>query len=60
MFKGLGVLVIIYAIYAAFAGEVYAKSGPAGKMFTRQEYPRYFWVVIVIYLGLGIALLTVF
>ena len=60
MFKALGVVVILYALYAAFTGEVYAKSGPGGKMFTREEYPRYFWVVIVIYLGLGVALITVF
>ena len=60
MFKGLGIIVIIYTVYAAFTGEVYAKSGPGGKVFTREEYPKYFWVVIVIYLGLGAALLTVF
>lgn len=60
MFKTLGVVVILYALFSAFTGEVYAKSGASGRMFTREENPRYFWVVIVIYLGLGVALITVF
>lgn len=60
MFKGLGVLVILYALYAVYTGEVYAKSGPGGKVFARREFPKYFWVIIVIYLGLGVALITVF
>lgn len=60
MFKLLGILVIGYAIYAATSGEVIAKSGPWGRRVSRDESPRYFWVVITIYLGLGVALLTIF
>ena len=60
MFKALGILVGLYAAYAALAGSVYAKSGPGGRSIHRHEEPRYFWTVIVIYAGLSIALLTVF
>lgn len=60
LFKLLGVLVIAYAAYGAWRGEVFAKSGPWGKTIVREESPRYFWVVIAIYGLLGLALLTVF
>ena len=60
MFKILGGLVILYTLYAASKGEVYAKSGAWGKTILKTETPQYFWTVIFIYSGLGIALLTVF
>lgn len=60
MFKSLGVLVALYALYAAYTGEVYAKSGPGGRTVTRQNSPEYFWVVVVIYACLGVALIFVF
>lgn len=60
MFKPLGVLVALYALYAVFAGEVYAKSGPGGRTVTRRDSPEYFWVVVVIYACLGVALIFVF
>jgi hypothetical protein len=60
MFKLLGVLVIVYTIYAGTRGEVFAKSGPWGRLVSRDASPRYFWTIIVIYTGLGIALLTIF
>lgn len=60
MFAALGILVCVYAVYAAATGEVYAKSGAWGRRVVRRESPEYFWVVIVIYAGLGIALITVF
>jgi hypothetical protein len=62
MFKVLGVLVALYTIVAALRGEVYAKSGGlrAARIINRQEEPRHFWVVIAIYGGLSVALLTVF
>ena len=58
--KFLGALVGLYVLYAAFRGEVYAKSGVRGKVVTRDEAPAYFWTVIAIYAGLAIALTTVF
>lgn len=60
MFKLLGALVGVYAVASAFKGEVYAKSGAWGRAISKQEEPRYFWVVIAIYGALSIALLTVF
>ena len=60
MFKTLGVLVLLYVCYAAYAGEVVAKAGIGSTRVSREDAPGSFWVIIVIYTGLGIALLTVF
>lgn len=60
MFKGLGILVAIYAIYAISRGEVFAKSGVSGKTISKIESPKYFWIVILVYVALSIALLTIF
>ena len=60
MFKTLGVVVGAYALYAAVKGEVYAKSGPWGRTVSREDSPEYFWVIIAIYAGLGVALMTIF
>jgi hypothetical protein len=60
VFKGLGLLVAFYAIFAAFSGEVYAKAGAAGRTVSRSDSPEYFWVVIAIYAALSVALLVVF
>jgi hypothetical protein len=58
--KFIGAIVGLYALYAAFKGEVYAKSGVWGKVVLRDETPGYFWTVIVIYAGLAVALATLF
>ena len=62
MFKFLGILVGAYTLWAAFEGRVYAK--PLGlrqiELITKQDRPRYFWVVIAIYGCLSVALLTIF
>ena len=60
LFKGLGVLLAIYTIYAICAGEVFAKSAAWGKTISRTDSPRYFWVVIAIYALLSLALMTIF
>jgi hypothetical protein len=60
LFKMLGIVIGLYAAYAALSGKVYARSGPAGRMVTRRESPRYFWIVVVIYASLSLALLTIF
>ena len=60
MFKALGVLLSAYTLYAIVRGEVYAKAGPGGRLVTRRESAGYFWIVIVIYSGLSLALLTIF
>lgn len=59
LFKLLGVLVIAYAAYAAWRGEVFAKSGPWGRRIARADSPRHFRAVIAVYGLLGLALLTV-
>jgi hypothetical protein len=60
MFKLLGLLVALYTLYAVLNGEVFARSGPWGKMISREDSPRYFWAVIVCYVALALALMTVF
>lgn len=60
VFDALGVLVGAYTGYAAWTGEVYAKSGVWGRSVRRDEAPRYFWVVIGCYTLLAVALVAVF
>ncbi len=60
MFKMLGALVGLYTLFAALQGEVYAKSGPWGRTVSREDSPEYFWVIIAIYAGLSVALITLF
>lgn len=60
LFKGLGVLLAIYTVYAISQGEVYAKSGAWGKTISRSDSAGYFWVVIAIYALLSVAFLTIF
>lgn len=60
MFKGLGVLVAIYTIYAVSRGEIFAKSGLWGSTISKTESPKYFWVVVTVYALLSIALIMVF
>jgi hypothetical protein len=60
MFRLLGALVALYTAYAALRGEVFAKSGPSGRIVSRAGSPKYFWAVIGVYALLGLALLTVF
>lgn len=60
MFKAIGLLVFAYTIYAVIRGEVYAKSGIRGRIISKADSPGYFWVVIAIYSGLALALVTIF
>ena len=60
MFKFLGALVALYTVYAAARGEVVAKAGPGARTIVRDESPRYFWGVVVIYAGLALALVFLF
>jgi hypothetical protein len=60
MFKLVGLLVALYAFYAAMRGEVFAKAGGWGRTISRQDSPIDFWMTIVIYAGLAVALATVF
>jgi len=60
MFKLAGALLVIYTLFAAARGEVYAKSGISGRTIMRAESPAYFWCVIGIYAALSIALIVFF
>ena len=60
VFKILGALLGLYTLYAALKGEVYAKRGASGRVVSRADSPEYFWVIIAIYTGLSLALVTIF
>lgn len=60
LFSVLGVLIGLYTVYAASQGEVHAKSGIRWATITRSESPGYFWIVIIIYAGLSLALMFLF
>ncbi|MEZ5436191.1 MAG: hypothetical protein R3E67_06585 [Pseudomonadales bacterium] len=60
MFKMIAAVVALYVAYSIFRGEVFVKSGVWGKSLSREESPTEFWLAIVIYAGLAIALATVF
>lgn len=60
MFKILGIFVLLYTLFSAATGAVWAKAGISMRKITRQESPGYFWVVIVLYLLLGTVLVTIF
>jgi hypothetical protein len=60
MFKALGLVVSLYSAWAVLDGRVYAKHRWGGRYIVRSEEPQYFWVVVAIYAGLSVALMTVF
>lgn len=60
LFDILGLVVGGYAVYGAFSGRIFAKSGPGGRIVSRAESPEYFWVVIAIYAALSITMLLLF
>lgn len=57
MFGWLGVLLAIYIGYAAWSGEVLAKSGPVGLRVRRDDDAPKFWSVLACYALLGAALM---
>lgn len=60
MFKVLGVMVSAYVLYAVLAAKVIARAGPGARVVSRETTPRYFRVVVLIYLALSVALITYF
>ena len=54
MFKLLSLVVAAYVLHAVLTGRIFAKAGPVGRIISRDESPRYFYVL------LSAALLTVF
>lgn len=56
MFRILAVAVAAYTAYAVLSGSVLAKSGWRMRRISRAEAPEDFWLVIVIYAGLSLAM----
>jgi len=59
-FRLLGVLLGLYVAYGLANGEVYARSGPWGRTFYRDQDAWRYWSAIVVYCGLTVALLFYF
>lgn len=60
MFKVLGGVLALYVLYAAITGSIYVKSGPWGRVVHREGSPEYFWISVVVYAGLAMALVAFF
>lgn len=60
LFDMLGVCVGAYTAYAATTGRVFVRHRAWGRSVLRSDEPRYFWVCIVVYGLLSVALITVF
>lgn len=60
LFRLLGILLACYVALALQRGVVYAKSGPWGRHFDRDDDPFHYWSAIVCYVLLSLALLFVF
>lgn len=60
VFELLGILLACYTAYAVWTGSVFAKQGPWGRSFLRDDEPFRYWSVIVVYIGLSLALVFYF
>ena len=60
LFKCLGVLLACYVVLALQRGAVFAKSGPWGRTYRRDDDRIGYWSAIVCYVMLSFALLFVF
>lgn len=60
MFKVIGFLLAVYVGYSVISGRVVAKAGIGSREVFREDSPGYYWMVVAIYAGLSVALVTVF
>jgi len=60
LFDLLGVLLALYTAYAAVTGSVFIRHRAWGRTVVRVEETTYFWMVIVIYALLSLALIVYF
>lgn len=60
LFRLLGILLALYVALSLERGTVYAKSGPWGRTYRRDEHANQYWSVIVIYIFLSLALIFLF
>lgn len=56
----IGFLLAAYVAVAALRGEVWVTHRASARCVRRSREPVYFWVCIAIYVGLAVALVTVF
>lgn len=60
LFKLIGGLILLYALYAFATGEVVVKSGMGGKRYKRDAAPVPYWSSVVFYVLLAIVVMTLF
>jgi hypothetical protein len=60
LFRALGLLLAGYVVAAVLIGEVYAKSGVAGRTFRRMDQPLRYWSAIAAYALPSLALILWF
>lgn len=60
LFDILGACVAVYTAYAAATGSVFVRHRAWGRSVDRGDEPGYFWLVIVIYGLLSVALIAWF
>jgi hypothetical protein len=60
LFDLLGVCLVLYTAYAVATGSVYARRGPWGRSYHRDEEPGRFWTIVVTYVVLSVALVFYF
>lgn len=60
LFKLLGILLGCYVALSLQRGVVFAKSGPWGRTYRRDEHGLAYWSAIVCYALLSLALLFIF
>jgi hypothetical protein len=60
MFRALGIIVLLYVVYALVQGEVYAKHRWWGRRVYWDQSPGHFSVVIAVYILLGVSLIFLF
>jgi hypothetical protein len=58
MLLPLGIIVLLYAVYALARGEVWAKDRWTGKRVYRDQSPVEYWFMIVVYTALGVLLIA--
>jgi hypothetical protein len=58
MLLPIGILVLLYIVYALAQGEVWAKDRWTGKRVYRDQSPVYYWFMIAVYTALGVMLLS--
>lgn len=60
LFRLLGILLALYVALSLERGVVYAKSGPWGRSYRRDEHSYHYWSAIVCYVLLSLALIFLF